>query len=80
MSPKDAFGVAVRAVGLLLCAGGLMYFGSGILLLLAPETPHRVAPGATIAYAMVCEAIGLGLMRCAEAVARFSYPDSQDNR
>lgn len=44
MKPKQAFGLSVRIVGLLLIIFGLVYFLSGIVLVFDPNFKPNLAP------------------------------------
>ena len=75
MTPKHAFGVAVRVVGLVVLLAAVLYFISGVILLISPKYRPDVSPAWHYFLSGVIELItGLYLLRGAPFLVRFAYP------
>jgi H+/Cl- antiporter ClcA len=80
MKPRQAFGVAVRIIGLILVLVAILYFFSWFILLVDPDYRPNVSPAwhylVTGVFAIV---VGLYLLRGAPKIARFAYPDEDSD-
>ena len=76
MTSKNAFGVAVRIVGLLVVLAAILYFLSGIVLLINPQFRPNVGPSwHYFLDGAIGLLIGLYLLRGAPNVILFAYGD-----
>jgi len=76
MSPAQAFGVAVRVVGLVVCAASLLYFISAVIVVLNPGYRANLSPPWHYALSgIVSLTIGWFLLRRADRVVAFAYPE-----
>jgi hypothetical protein len=75
MKPKQAFGVAVRVVGLLTALVGIYFLVCGLVILADPNYSARVSPAwHYILFGLVDLLLGLFLIRGVRHVVRFAYP------
>jgi hypothetical protein len=76
MEPRQAFGVAVRVIGLLVSCAALLYFLSAIVQFFVPHYRSDAAPAwHYLLTGLVALALGAYLLRGARHVVRFAYPD-----
>ena len=76
MTSKDTFGVVVRVVGLLVVLAAILYFLSGIVLIINPQFRPNVEPSwHYFLDGAIGLLIGLYLLRGAPHVVRFAYRD-----
>jgi len=77
MSPKETFGVVVRAIGLIISCAALLYFLSALLLFFVPNYRPGVSPAwHYLLSGSISLVFGLYLLRGAPHVVRFAYPAS----
>jgi hypothetical protein len=80
MSPRDAFGVAIRIVGLLIVLAGLLYVIDAALLMIDPEYFNKYKSGVPTApmshylgTGIAGILVGLYLLRGARMIQRLAY-------
>jgi hypothetical protein len=74
MKPAQAFGVAVRIVGLLFFMASILYVASGVLLWVLPNYRPNVSPWwHYLLFALFCFLVGWFLLRRADRVVGFAY-------
>jgi hypothetical protein len=77
MKPKHAFGVGVRILGLIVILVSILYFVSGVVVLIDPTFRPNVSPAWHYFVDGVVElVVGLYLLRGAAQIIHFAYPDS----
>ena len=75
MKPRQAFGVVVRSVGLVLVLAAAQHFFNGLLLLVEPTLRSNVSPVSHLfLYGVVLLVIGWYLLRGAPYIVNFAYP------
>lgn len=75
MRPRESFGVGVRIVGLIVVLVSILYFVSGVVVLIDPKFQPKVSPAWHYFVDAVVElAVGLYLLRGATQIVRFAYP------
>jgi hypothetical protein len=75
LKPPQAFGVAVRVVGLLICLVAVLYLISAAIVLVNPAIKPGVAPPWQYLLAGVIGlALGLFLLRRARLIVALAYP------
>jgi len=75
MNPAQAFGVAVRVTGLIVCAASLLYFISAVIVVLDPTyRPNLSPPWHYVLSGAVSMAVGWFLLRRADSVVALAYP------
>ena len=80
MQPKDAFGVVVRVIGLLVSCTSLLYLLSAVLLLFVPNYRADVSPAwHYLLSGIVCFVLGAYLLRGAPHIVRFAYPQERSD-
>jgi hypothetical protein len=76
MKPKQAFGLAVRVIGLMVILVAVLYFVSAFVVLIDPTCRPNLSPSWQYFAAGVGNfLIGLYLLRGASHVVNFAYPD-----
>jgi hypothetical protein len=76
MKPKQAFGVGVRLVGLIVALVGIYFLVCGLVLVIDPEYSSKLAPAwHFFLFGVVDLVIGLVLIRGVRRVVGFAYPD-----
>ncbi len=79
MKPRQAFGVAVRILGLMIALLGGYFLVCGVVLVFDPEYGLKPAPAAHyFILGMVDLLAGYGLMRGARRLVRLAYPEDTD--
>jgi hypothetical protein len=76
MKPKQAFGIAVRIIGLILLIIALLYIASGFVVLFDPQFKPNLSPAwHYFLDGIVGVLISLYLLRGASHIVRFAYPE-----
>jgi hypothetical protein len=74
MKPAQAFGVAVRIIGLLFCIASILYVASGILVWVSPNyRPNASSWWHYFVFALFCFLVGWFLLRRTDRVVGFAY-------
>jgi hypothetical protein len=80
VKPRQAFGVTVRIIGLIVVLVAILYFISGFILLVDPNFRPNVSPAwHYFVDGVVAIVIGLYLLRGAPHIVRFAYPDEDSD-
>ena len=80
MKPKQAFGVGVSLVGLLVALVGIYFLVCGFVIFVDPTYSAKVAPTwHYFLFGVVDLVIGLVLIRGVRGVVRFAYPDDDSD-
>jgi uncharacterized membrane protein HdeD (DUF308 family) len=76
MKPKQAFGVAVRVVGLIVALIGAYFLVCGVVLIIDPEYSVKLAPAwHFFVFGVIDLLAGYCLIRGVRHIVRFAYPD-----
>ena len=76
MKAKDIFGLIVRVFGLVAFAWGFWYLYSALFMWMHSESMGTFVSRDYLAAGVMCVLVGLFLLRRAERIADFTYPDS----
>jgi uncharacterized membrane protein HdeD (DUF308 family) len=80
MKPKQAFGVGVRLVGLIVALVGIYFLVCGLVIFADPTYSTKVSPAwHYLLFGIVDLVIGLALIRGVQEVVRFAYPDDDSD-
>jgi hypothetical protein len=80
MKPKQAFGVAVRVVGLIVTLVGAYFILCGSVLIIDPEYSAKLAPAwHYFQFGIADTAAGLLLIRGVRFIVRFAFPDKDSD-
>lgn len=81
MKPKDAFGVAVRVVGLSVGLVGVYFLTCALVIFVYPQYNPKVGPGwHFLLFGLIGLLGGLCLIRGVRYIVRFAYPgDDSDS-
>ena len=80
MKPKQAFGVGVRLVGLIVGLVGIYFLVCGLVLDIDPEYSSKLAPAwHYFLFGIVDLVLGLVLIRGVRGFVRFAYPDDDSD-
>lgn len=75
MQPHQAFGVAIRVIGLLTSVASLLWLLSAVIVFFIPNYRANVAPAWHYLLAgLIALALGLYLLRGARQLVTFAYP------
>ena len=79
MQPRQAFGVAIRVMGLLTSVASLLWLLSAIIVFFVPDYRANVAPAwHYLLSGVIALVLGLYCLRGARHVVSFAYPGSDD--
>ena len=80
MKPKDAFGLAVRIIGLIVALIGVYFLTCGLVIVVAPQYNSKVAPPwHYLLFGGIDLFGGLCLIRGVRCIVRFAYPDEDSD-
>jgi hypothetical protein len=80
MKPKDAFGVVVRTIGLILVFTGALYLLSALVVCVAPAFRPNLSPAwHYLAHGVIGGLFGLYFLRGAPGIVRFAYPNEKSD-
>lgn len=80
MKPRQAFGVAVRVIGLIVALIGAYFMACGLVLAIDPNTSVKLTPVLQFfIFGVVDLLAGYSLIRGADRVVRFAYSDDDSN-
>ncbi len=78
MKPQQAFGVAVRVIGLIVVLVSILYLVSALVVCIDPTFRPNLPPAWHYLLDGVVELlVGLYLLRGAALVIRFAFPDDE---
>jgi hypothetical protein len=80
MKPRQAFGVAVRVVGLIVALVGAYFLVCGLVLVVDPSYSSKLAPAwHYFVFGVLDFLAGYALIRGARQIVRVAFPDDSDD-
>ncbi|HEY4417730.1 MAG TPA: hypothetical protein VGO57_18705 [Verrucomicrobiae bacterium] len=80
MKAKEFFGLIVRVVGLVAFIWGFWYLYSALFMWMHHENIGSFVGSDYLAAGVMCVVVGLFLLRGADRVTNFTYPDSSPKK